>query len=236
MAGLPASAAPVSKEMSAQVETAVGTHIEEVAKQANWLEPQWTLTVLDSTVTRRGEEAPRCAQALVVDAVDTRSLARMRFAVRCPAEDGWKRDVVVKAQVSARVLVMTHDVPAGQSIKDDDLMLERREVTLTPDALSDIQAAVGLTGSRSLREGQLLSKRVLLMPLLVVRGHSVSIVARNGGIAVSVPGEALDSGREGEVVRVRNTGSGKVIRARVVDVGKVEPESISVSSPVQSSQ
>lgn len=208
--------------------------MQEVSRQANWLEPQWTLTVLDSTVTRRGEEPPRCAQALLVDAVDTRSVSRMRFAVRCPADEGWKRDVVVKAQVSARVLVMAHDVPAGQSIKDDDLTLERREVTLTPDALSDVQAAVGLTGSRTLREGQVLSKRALLMPLLVVRGHSVSIVAGSGGIAVSVPGEALESGREGDVVRVRNTASGKVIRARVTDVGKVEPESMSVSSPAQS--
>lgn len=231
---LPAVAGPASKEVVAQAEAAASAYLDEVAAKANWLEPQWTLTVLDNTPTRRGEEQPVCSKPLTADAVDTRHVSRMRFTVRCPADAGWKRDVVVRAQVSAKVVVMADDVPAGQTIKDEDVMLERRDVTLVPDAISDTQVAVGFTGNRSLRTGQVLSKRALLTPLLVLRGHSVSIVARSQGIAVTVAGEAMDSGREGEVVRVRNIASGKVIRARVIDVGKVEPESIPSSAPVQS--
>jgi flagella basal body P-ring formation protein FlgA len=36
-------------------------------------------------------------------------------------------------------------------------------------------------------------------------------------------GEALDNGTRGAVVRVRNASSGSVIRARVRDMGVVEP-------------
>lgn len=234
VACLPAMAGPASREVTAQVEAAAGAYLDDVAAKANWLEPQWTLSVLDSTPMRRGEAPASCSKPLAVEAVDTRHVSRMRFAVRCPNDEGWKRDVVVRAQVSAKVVVMAGDVAAGQAIKDDDLTLERRDVTLVPDAISDTQVAVGFTGSRSLRAGQVLSKRALLTPLLVLRGHSVSIVARNQGIAVTVAGEAMDSGREGEVVRVRNIASGKVIRARVIEAGKVEPEAIPVSAPAQS--
>lgn len=231
---LPALAGPASKEVATQVEAAAAAHLGEVANKANWLEPQWTLTVLDNTPVRRGEAPLACSQALAVEAVDTRHVSRMRFTARCPVEGGWVRDVVVRAQVSAKVVVMAQDVAAGQAIKDDDLQLERRDVTLVPDAVSDTQVAVGFTGSRSLRAGQVLSRRALLTPVLVMRGHTVSIVARNQGIAVTVAGEALDAGREGEIVRVRNIASGKVIRARVIDMGKVEPESMAVSAPAQS--
>lgn len=229
--GAPAVAEPVPPSVRGPVEAAAAAHVESVARQANWREPQWVLTVLDNTVARRGEAALSCAQAVTVEERDTRFVSRMRFAVRCPAEPGWQREVVVRAEVSAQVLVMAQDVPAGRALQDDDLTLARRDVTLLPDALSDAEGAVGLTDSRTLRAGQVVSRRALIMPVLVVRGHGVSIVARQGGIAVSVAGEALDSGRAGELIRVRNSASGKVIRARVTAEGKVEPESIPVSSP-----
>ncbi|WP_043820048.1 flagellar basal body P-ring formation chaperone FlgA, partial [Rubrivivax gelatinosus] len=78
--------------------------------------------------------------------------------------------------------------------------------------------------------GQPLGPRVLVEPLLVRRGDSVQIRARRESVEVVVPGQALDAGRRGETIRVRNTANGSVIRARVVETGQVEPESMSSSS------
>lgn len=230
----PALCAAPAVDVRASAEAAAREVLAGRAEQAGWLEPQWEMTVLDNTVVRRGAPPLSCARALVVEPVNTQHVSRMRLTVSCPEPEGWRREVVVKARVSARVLVTVNDVPAGRVIADEDLTLARRDVSATPDAVSASQAAVGLTSSRTLRAGQVVARRLLLTPVLVQRGQGVGIVARQGGIEVTVPGEALTAGREGEVVQVRNVASRKVIRARVIDAGKVAPESIPVSAPAQS--
>lgn len=209
-----------------QVEASAREALQARADQAGWLEARFDVTVLEGTLAR----AQACAKPLKVVPADVRHATRMRFEVACEAPEAWQRDVIVRAKVTARVVVMAQDVPAGRVIQDDDVQLEARDVTVVPDAMSDPQAVAGWTSRRSLRTGQVVPQRALLTPVLVQRGQSVGIEASNGGITVNVPGEALDTGRAGDTVRVRNTGSGKVIRARVIDAGKVAPENMPMSS------
>jgi len=215
------------------VEVAARQVLEAKAEQAGWLEPRFEIVVLDGAAGRRAAAPVSCAQVARVEPIETRHVMRMRFAVACDAAPTWQRDVVVRAKVMARVVVMAADVRAGQAIADSDLALEPREVTAIPDAVSDTDGAVGLTSKRSLQLGQVLTQHVLLTPLLVARGQSVAIQARSGGVSVSMAGEALDAGRLRDVIRVRNSASGKVIRARVIDSGMVEPESMA-AAPAQS--
>lgn len=215
---------------AAQVEAAAREALETKAEQAGWLEARFDVTVLDTPLAK----APVCAQPLKVLPADVRHATRMRFEVACEAPQAWQRDVIVRAKVTARVVVMARDVPAGRVIQDDDVELDARDVTVVPDAVSDPQAVAGLASRRTLRMGQVVSQRALLTPVLVQRGQSVAIEASNGGITVNVPGEAMDAGRAGETVRVRNVGSGKVIRARVIDAGKVAPENMPGSLSGQS--
>lgn len=49
----------------------------------------------------------------------------------------------------------------------------------------------------------------------------MTIIASQDGISASATGEALANGRAGEVIRVRNLGSQKVIEAQVVEEGVV---------------
>ena len=48
------------------------------------------------------------------------------------------------------------------------------------------------------------------------------ISARSGTIQVRMPGEALSNGTLGQQIQVRNLGSRRVIKARVVGQGQVE--------------
>lgn len=58
--------------------------------------------------------------------------------------------------------------------------------------------------------------------LLVERRQPVNIRIRLGTLTVIARGEALEPGREGQFIRVRNTRSGKVLTARVIDSQTVE--------------
>ncbi len=84
-----------------------------------------------------------------------------------------------------------------------------------------IEQVVGKTAKRRIRAGQTLTADLLDAPLWVRRGQSVTIVARQDGIEASTLGEALANGREGDVVRVRNRSSEKVIDAQVIGDGVV---------------
>jgi flagella basal body P-ring formation protein FlgA len=61
-------------------------------------------------------------------------------------------------------------------------------------------------------------------PVLVRQRDSVQLVVRLGGLEVKARGEALQDGRAGERVRVRNTASGNVVVGKVVDRAVVEVE------------
>lgn len=220
------SAAPLSAPAQ-RVEAAARQWLAEQATVKGLVAPQFELSLVE-----RGGTTPAaaCAQAVAVEAVETRYLSRMRFAATCPGNAGWQREWIVRAEVSALVVVAAAPVQANRAMAEADLAQERRTLVDMADALPSIDAAVGQASTRALRSGQVVSPRWLVQPLLLKRGDSVSIVARNGLIEVQVPGEALEPGRRDQVVRVRNTGTGKVIRARVVEAGVVEPESMGQQS------
>jgi flagella basal body P-ring formation protein FlgA len=114
-------------------------------------------------------------------------------------------------------------VAAGEPLTNATVTLDRRDVTLIPDALGAADAVVGQTSRRSLRPGDVLRAGQLAAPVLVKRGDAVLMVARRDEVEVTTSGEALDSGARGAMVRVRNPSSGQVVRMRVTGAGTVEP-------------
>lgn len=214
LAGAALAATP--QDIGAQVEAAALRQLEQQADAAEWLEPRFDVNMV--TDLRSVEPCPGRVE---IEATDTRRPSRMRFRVVCA--DHWRHSFVVRADVSARVVVATTEVAAHRPLEAEDLVLERRSISAAPDALGDVDAAVGMASRRPVRRGDVVRRSLLRAPTLVHRGDAVRIVAQRERIMVTTAGEALEAGARGEVVRVRNTGSGKVIRARVTDAGEVEP-------------
>jgi flagella basal body P-ring formation protein FlgA len=203
--------------VAAQVEQAARAQLEKQAAGSALAEPRFELAV---AATRA---APPCAQPVAVEPIDTRQPARMRFAVRCPEAGGWRYEYVVRASVSALVVVSAAPVAANAALSGADVTLERRDITAIADPISVPEDAIGQTSRRSLRAGEVLRSGQLAAPLLVKRGDAVLMLARQDGVEVSTAGEALDAGSRGALVRVRNAGSGQVVRMRVAGAGTVEP-------------
>ncbi|WP_229413321.1 flagellar basal body P-ring formation chaperone FlgA [Massilia violaceinigra] len=214
-------------------ETSITTRLEQAAREqlarqaetAGLAEPQFTVNV----ATPRA--APPCAKPVNIEAVDTRTPARMRFAVLCPdaggwRSSGWRYEYVLRASVSALVAVTAAPVAAGQMLTAQDVTLERRDVTTLSDAISSADAATGQASRRSLRAGEVLRQAQLSAPLLVKRGEPVVMLARFEAIEISTSGEALDAGAFNALVRVRNLANGRVVRMRVIAAGTVEPVEI----------
>ncbi|WP_228893133.1 flagellar basal body P-ring formation chaperone FlgA [Pseudoduganella aquatica] len=177
---------------------------------------------------RTSRPLPACPSPVAVGVLDARQATRLRLVASCPGEGGWKYEFVVRAKITARVAVMAAEVPSGRAVEAADVALERRDISLVPDAVSDLALLEGMSARRSLRSGELLRQNMLTAQLLVKRGEAVRIVARNEQIEVSMAGEALDPGARGALIRVRNN-NGNVIKARVTGAGMVEPADLPVS-------
>jgi flagellar basal body P-ring formation protein FlgA len=210
-------AAGAAVPVALQVEQAARAQLEKQAAGSALAEPRFELTVATS------RPAPPCRQPVAVEPIDTRQPARMRFAVRCPDAAGWRYEYVVRARVSALVVVTAAPVAANAALQDADVTLERRDITAITDPIGAPGDAVGQSSRRSLRAGEVLRAGQLAAPLLVKRGEAVVMLARHAGIEVSTAGEALDAGSRGALVRVRNAASGQVVRMRVAGAGTVEP-------------
>lgn len=200
-----------------QVAAAAQDFLEEKATLEGLLKPEVSITVMPAIRPMK-----LCVAPLEVTPADVRHFSRMRFSATCNAS-GERQEYVVRATLTAEVIVASSSLTANQLIADNDVVLMRKDVTQLDDAFSDPQLAIGFASRRSLREGQVVQKKWLLAPTLVKRGQLLDIMAVNGSIEVRVAGEAQDSGRRGEIIRVRNISTGRIIRARVLDAAKVEP-------------
>ncbi|SCK17583.1 flagellar basal body P-ring formation chaperone FlgA [Vogesella sp. LIG4] len=213
---LPLLAAPQSAA-NAQTEEAARRYLADYAGRQHFAAPQISVQALPAQ-----RPLPPCGQPFAVTPADTRNWQRMRFSLRCPDSTA-SSELVVRAEMAASVLVARQDIPAGQAIDAAAVGSEVRNLSATPDAIGDIALAAERTARRTIRSGQVLQLRALQPQLLVQRGQTVQILARQGGIEVSVPGEALQAGARDEQIRVRNLASKRIISAVVLDAGSVAP-------------
>ena len=104
-----------------------------------------------------------------------------------------------------------------------DLRLEEREVGSTSAKyLTSVDAAVGHEVNRLVREGIMLTEPMLQNPVIMQAGVQIYIVANVNGVRIKTEGVTLQRGREGDIIRVRNVHSSKVLRAKVLDATTVE--------------
>ena len=68
----------------------------------------------------------------------------------------------------------------------------------------------------------MLTQSMLQNPIIMQAGIPISIVANVNGVNIKTEGVTLQRGRKDDIIRVRNTRSAKVLRAKVLDAATVE--------------
>ena len=123
------------------------------------------------------------------------------------------------------VVRLRRPLSRGQTIAAEDVQLERLPARAAyDDALRRVEDVVGMQAIRALATGRPIRARDVEAPWLVARDEPVAMVFRRAGLEIVGAGVALDPGRRGPSVRVRNDTSGEVRRAIVMAARRVAVE------------
>jgi len=154
----------------------------------------------------------------------------VRIKLNKPVKDSKKNKIISKAtnrdtnMISSKELKKNktfHTVKLKRSLEKNDIIkIEDLDLIITSKAseksfFNNKEDLVGRKLKKNLKVDQLLHPRHLYEKFEVNIGDFLSIVSQMGNASVAVAGEAKDSGNLGDIIKVKNLRSGKVIKGYV---------------------
>ena len=126
-----------------------------------------------------------------------------------------KRKDKVKTNRIFKVLRLTRSVEKNTIIELDDIEVVELSNSSQKSFFSHKKELVGRKLKQNLKMGQLLHPRHLYKKFEVSSGDVISIISNIGNASVTVSGEAQGSGNLGDLIRVKNLRSGKIIKGYI---------------------
>lgn len=217
----PGVTATASQQISASASRAAETEILDTAERQGW---EVLNVELEPITSPEASALPACTKGLRAQPTggNQRSLSRLRYDISCPAAPGWTLTVMVKATVKVPVVTSAQRLERGRIIGEGDIALSEQNVAQTTDRFfTQPQEVIGQTVKRRLNAGQIITTAALNQPVLIARGQQVMLIIQHHGIEASTMGEALQQGRKGEAIRVRNLSSQRIVDGLVESAGVV---------------
>ena len=121
-----------------------------------------------------------------------------------------------------KIVKLKKSVEKNDIIELDDLetvLVEKKHQT---SFFSNKKDLVGRKLKTNLKMGQILHPRHLFESFDINNGDVISIVSKLGNVSVTVSGEAQDSGNLGDLIKVKNLKSGKIIKGYIKKDKKIK--------------
>ncbi|MGE4526860.1 MAG: flagellar basal body P-ring formation chaperone FlgA, partial [Rhodospirillaceae bacterium] len=132
-----------------------------------------------------------------------------------------------RAYATEPMPVLAVTVNRGDIIQASDVTVAHvRTGLLQGGAIADPRALVGKQARRTIKEGMPVKASQVQTPVLVNRGDPVIIYYALKSMNLTAKGKALDSGGQGDVIRVLNPKSNRTLMAKVVQGNQVVVDTI----------
>jgi flagellar basal body P-ring formation protein FlgA len=134
------------------------------------------------------------------------------------------RQVIFHAKYNIRKAVTVADVEEGAPLTSENIKIE--------EVVSDIQEPAnwsvpyGFIATRKLAAGTVVGPTMAKPPkppVVIERNQNVVIKVERAGFVVTAMGKAIQQGKAGEYIKVKNIDSQRVIQVKVNEDGTVEP-------------
>jgi flagella basal body P-ring formation protein FlgA len=165
-----------------------------------------------------------CAQPL--EAYKTHNLikaGRVSIGVHCGGEKKWTVFVSAVIKAYESVIVLTQPVRRGDIITRQHLSLERRDISSAQgDYATQFEQIENKEAARNLPGGAIVGLKSVTEPPLIKRKDKVVIRSSgDSGFSVQMNGTALMDGAKGQIIKVKNESSGRVVSGMVLEAGVV---------------
>ena len=136
-----------------------------------------------------------------------------RVVARVGDEEGWRGLVRIKQSVSTEIVVAKRAILRNALITEADVTLERADVArMRPESyLTDLRAVVGTRAQRPIGAGEWLAPGLVRATLDIKEGGRVTVVYSSASLNLRTPGVAMNPGRVGDFIPVRNLQSGRIV-------------------------
>jgi len=151
-------------------------------------------------------------------------VGRTSFTVRFSKGDTVVREeaVRVRIEVLTDVVVSTRGIMRDAVIGPEDVTVTSKWMDTVPAGiLADAAQAVGKKAVMRLNAGAEIKSQMLRSAPVVKKGEVVRIVLESGPMVISAVGLCQEDGGKGDLVRVQNVSSKKIIFARVMGTSLV---------------
>ena len=120
------------------------------------------------------------------------------------------------------VLVANHDLRIEVPVSAADFHIDEVAIDGRNEFVKDPAEIDGLVPHRYIRGGSPVTRGYFQQPVAVNSGQRVNIIVKYHGIQASARGIVMTRGRVGELVKVKNEATSRILTARVIDAGTVE--------------
>lgn len=127
----------------------------------------------------------------------------------------------VTVKIEKTAVVVTRRVERGEKFGDSSIELRKVESGVDQESVTVLSQALGKVSARAVFPGTVLRFQDIADPPVIKRGQAITCRSAKGNVEIEVTVQAMEDGRVGRVIRVQNTGSKKLFKARVIDESTV---------------
>ncbi len=158
-----------------------------------------------------------CQKSLQIEfSTQERTYGNTSLRVSCSEPVQWKLYLPVSIDLFDDVLVSTQPLLRGQIIDTNSVEYQKSNISrLSSGYYSRGKNLENLEASRNLAQGTLLTPANLRPRLMVKTGQQVTLILIYKGLSIRSSGKALQSAHFGQIVKVRNSQSNKIVEGIV---------------------
>lgn len=126
--------------------------------------------------------------------------------------------VMAKTRLVIPVVVARYPIRRGEIITEEKLRIIKKDISAIPKGMFvKKEEVIGKRAKTNISVGRIIYKTMVEVPPVIKRGQRVRIVAESDTLKVTAPGVAKQDGRVGDVIKVQNLISKKIVSGIVVD-------------------
>ena len=125
--------------------------------------------------------------------------------------------------LKSKTVVVKKNITKGEVITEDHLTYSFQISDDLPGGFTTMSEVIGRKAKFNLARGAVIKTRQLEIVYPVEKGKAVLVVADNSRLSITVNAIALEAGQLGDMIKVKNSRSGKILNAIVTGEKKVSP-------------